>query len=179
MQKKLEREYQTPEEIPQGTPFEVTNEGIPDTHLKTRSESHIREAPTRIQRTREASREEAIASTRQFFAAVDERNRNNATRRPIGMSSEVCERDDTEVPDVSTSVVATTPVVFDVEPVDTSSPRVTLPNGSLPQPIATTTCRPRTWMQQITEGQINEPVREEGSNDSNPSEVYVLPQRNS
>ena len=30
-------------------------------------------------------------------------------------------------------------------------------------------------MQQIIEGQINEPAREEGSNDSNPSEVYVLP----
>ena len=90
------------------------------------------------------------------------------------MSSEVCERDDTEVPDASTSVAATTPVDFDVEPVDTSNPRVTLPNGSPPQPIATATCRPRTWMQQITEGQINEPVREEGSNDSNPSEIYVL-----
>ena len=58
-----EREYQAPEERPQGTPFEVTNEGIPDTHLKTRPESLTKEAPRRIQRTREASREEAIAST--------------------------------------------------------------------------------------------------------------------
>ena len=58
-----EREYQAPEERPQGTPFEVTNKGIPDTHLKTRPESHIKEAPRRIQRTREVSREEAIAST--------------------------------------------------------------------------------------------------------------------
>ena len=54
-----EREYQAPEERPQGTPFE----GTPDTHLKTGPESHIKEAPRRIQRTREVSREEAIAST--------------------------------------------------------------------------------------------------------------------
>ena len=126
-----EREYQAPEERPQGTPFGVANERIPDTHLKAGPESHIKEAPRRIQRTREVSREEAIASTQQFFAAVDERNRNNSTRKPIGISPEVCERDDTEVPDVSTSVAATTPVVFDVEPIDTSSPRINLPNGSL------------------------------------------------
>ena len=54
-----EREYQVPEERPQGTPFE----GTPDTHLKTGSESHIKKAPRIIQRTREVSREEAIAST--------------------------------------------------------------------------------------------------------------------
>ena len=30
-------------------------------------------------------------------------------------------------------------------------------------------------MQQITEGQTNEPVREEGSEESNPSEIYVIP----
>ena len=33
------------------------------------------ESPRRIQRTREASREDAIASTRQFFASVNEQNR--------------------------------------------------------------------------------------------------------
>ena len=166
-----EREYQAPEERPQGTPFEVANEGIPDTHLKARPESHIKEEPGRIQRTREASREEAIASTQQFFAAVDDRN-----RKPIRISTEVCERDDTKVPGVSTSVAATTPVVFDVKPIDTSSPRINLPNGSLSQPIATTTCRPRTWMQQIAEGQINEPTREMDSDESNPSEVNVIPE---
>ena len=48
-----EREYQVPEGRPQGTPFEVAIEGIPDTHLKTRPESHIKEVPRRIQRTTE------------------------------------------------------------------------------------------------------------------------------
>ena len=127
-----ERGYQVPEERPQGTPFETAIEGIPDMHLKTRSESNIREAPRRIQRTREVSREEAIESTQQFFAAVDERNRNNSTGRPIGVSSEVCGRDDIDVPGMSTSVVTTIPVVPDVEPIDTSSPRINLPNGSPP-----------------------------------------------
>ena len=78
---------------------------------------------------------------------------------------------------MSTSAVITTPVVPDVEPIDTSSPRVILPNGSPPQPTATATCRPRTWMQQITEGQINEPTRENASsNESNPSAIEVLPE---
>ena len=40
-----EREYQFPEERPQGTPFETAIEGIPDMHLKTRSKSNIGEAP--------------------------------------------------------------------------------------------------------------------------------------
>ena len=36
---------------------------IPDTHVKTVPKSSTREAPRIIQRTKEASREEAIAST--------------------------------------------------------------------------------------------------------------------
>ena len=47
---------------------------------------------------------------------------------------------------MSSSTVATTPVILDVA-----------------------TCRPKTWMQQITEGQTNEPAREEDSDESNPS----------
>ena len=108
---------------------------------------------------------------------VDERNRNDSTGRTLGISSEVCRRDDIDVPGVSTSNVISNPVVPDVEPVDTSSPRVILPNGSPSQPTATTTCRSRTWMQQITEGQINEPARENASsNESNLSTIEVLPE---
>ena len=69
---------------------------------------------------------------------------------------------------MSTSIAATTPVIFDVGPIDTSSPRINLPTGSLSQPIATATCRPGTWIQQIAEGQINKPTREEDSDESNP-----------
>ena len=51
-------------------PIETPIEGSPETHVKAKSEGNIREAPRRIQRTREASREDAIASTHQFFAVV-------------------------------------------------------------------------------------------------------------
>ena len=43
--------------------LEITIEGNHDTHPKSKPESHTKEVPRRIQRTREASREEAIAST--------------------------------------------------------------------------------------------------------------------
>ena len=62
-----EREHQIPEERPQRKPFETPIEGSHETHVKAKSESNIREAPRRIQRTREASREDAIASTHQFL----------------------------------------------------------------------------------------------------------------
>ena len=115
-------------------------------HLKTKPERDTREAPQRVQRTREASREDALASTQLFFAVVDKRNRNVSTGRILGTSSEVCRGDDIDVPGASTSNVISTPVVPDVEPVGTSSPRVILPNGSPSGPTATGTCRPRTWM---------------------------------
>ena len=53
-----EREHQISEERPQRTPFETPIEGSPETRVKTKTESNIREAPRRIQRTREASRED-------------------------------------------------------------------------------------------------------------------------
>ena len=41
--------------------------------------------------------------------------------------------------------------------------RVSLPEGSPSCPTVTATCRPRTWMQQLTEGQINKPQEEDDS----------------
>ena len=58
-----ERKNQVPEEGLLGTSSETTYMEIPDTHVKTVPESSTREAPRIIQRTKEASREEAIAST--------------------------------------------------------------------------------------------------------------------
>ena len=95
---------------------------------------------------------------------MDRRNTNISTGSPTGISTEVHERDVTEVSNVSTSPAATTPVVLDVELIGTSSPRISLPEGSPSHPTVTATCRPRTWMQQITEGQTNEPTREGDSN---------------
>ena len=87
------------------------------------------------------------------------------------------------MPDIPTTIIATTtstttpPVILDVEPRCTSSPRISLPEGSPSCPTVTATCRPRTWMQQLTEGQIAEPRREDASSsESNTSIVETLPE---
>ena len=165
-----ERKNQLPEQGLLGTSSETTYMEIPDTHVKTVPESSMREAPRIIQRTKEVSREEAIASTTQFFAAVDRSNANVSTGSPIVVPAELCERDVTKVHEVTT---ATTPVVHDVEPRSTSSPRISLPEGSPSHPTVTATCRPRTWMQQITEGQTNEPTRERHSDESTSSDGNI------
>ena len=150
---------------------------IPDTRVKTVPESSMKEAPRIIQRTKEASREEAIATTRQFFAAVEREDASVTAGSQIA-SAEVCERDVIEVPDVPTTTTTTTPpVTCDVEPRGTSSPRISLPEGSPSHPTVTATCRPRTWMQQIAEGKINKPRREDASSsESNTSAVETLPE---
>ena len=55
---------------------------------------------------------------------------------------------------------------------DTSGPRVCLPESSPPRPTVTATCRPRTWMQQLTEEQTTEPQREDTS--SSEHEVSIV-----
>ena len=125
-----ERKSHVPEEGLLGTSSETMYMEIPDTCVKTVPESSTREAPRIIQRTKEASREEVIASTQQFFAAVDRRNASITAGSHIA-STEVHERDVTEVPDVPTTTATTTPpVTLDVEPRGTSSPRISLPEGS-------------------------------------------------
>ena len=158
-----ERKNQLPEEGLQGTSSETAYMEIPDTHVKMVPVSSTREVPRVIHRTKEVSREEAIASTQQFFAAVDRRNTNISTGSPTVISVEVHERDVTEVPDAATSTAVTTPVIHDVEPLGTSSPRISLPEGSPSHPAVTATCRPRTWMQQIREGDSDESNSSDGN----------------
>ena len=80
------------------------------------------------------------------------------------------------MPNVPT-IATTPPVNLDVEPRGTSSPRISLPEGSPSCPTVTATCRPRTWMQQLTEGQITEVRKEDASSsDSNTSAVETLPE---
>ena len=59
---------------------------------------------------------------------------------------------------MSTSVAPTTPVIPEAETTETEtrSPITFLSNGSPSRPTATATCRLRTWVQHISEGQINE-----------------------
>ena len=58
-----ERKNQLPEEGLLGTSSETTYMEIPDMHVKVVPESSTGETPRIIQRTKEASREEAIMST--------------------------------------------------------------------------------------------------------------------
>ena len=60
------RKHQVPEERLQESPstnVEAPIEGTPETLLKVEPRSNVKETPRRIQRTREASREDAIAAT--------------------------------------------------------------------------------------------------------------------
>ena len=180
---KRETREQVPEGDLLGTFSETTYMEIPNTCAKTIHKSPPSEVPKSLQGTKEASRAEALASTRQFFAAVERRNVNVPAGNQL-TSIEVHERDDIEIPDVLTTTVATTvastptpPITVDVELRGTSSPRINLPKGSPSCPTVTATCRPRTWMQQLTEGQTNEPRREDvSSSETNTSVVETLPE---
>ena len=71
---KREMREQAPEGDMLGTSSETTYMEIPNTHVKTVHKSPTQGVPKTIQGTKEASRAEALASTQQFFAAVDRRN---------------------------------------------------------------------------------------------------------
>ena len=115
--------------------------------------------------TRETSREDAIAATRHFFNMVNEQR--NKTELPVMTTTGVSQIDS---PSVSHDPIETEPT----KP-GTTSPQTYLPNGSPPRPTATATCRPQTWVQCISEGQIEEHSREdEDSVDSDPLEPLVL-----
>ena len=109
-------------------------------HFNEASVSSINSLPG----TKEASRAEVLASTRQFFATVDHRNINV----PIvnqAIVAEVHVRDQLESAEVpTTSVVPTTmtsvtpPITMDVTLI--SSPRISIPEGSSLCPTVTATC---------------------------------------
>ena len=77
--------------------------------------------------------------------------------------SDVCGKNENDVPVMSTSVAPSPPVITEAETTETEtrSPRTFLPNGSPSRHTVTATCRPRTWVQCISEGQINEPTQED------------------
>ena len=172
---------QAPEEHLLGTSSETTYMEIPNTCAKTIHKSPTSGVPKSIQGTKEASRAEALTSTQQFF--LHRRNVNVPAGNQL-TSIEVHERDNIEVLDALTTTVATAaastttpPITVDVELRGTSSPSISLPKGSPSCPTVTATCRPRTWMQQLTEGQTNEPRRKDiSSSESNTSMVETLPE---
>ena len=139
---------------------------IPETNLKVIKERFIQEGPSRrIEITRETSREDAIAATRQFFIRMNEPI--NTTELPVVTATDASH---VNIPPVSHDLIETE----HTEP-GTTSPQTYLPNGSPPRPTATATCRPGTWIQCVSEGQIEEPTREDGdSSRSDTSEPLVL-----
>ena len=125
--------------------------------------------PRRIHRIREASREDAIALTRQFFATVNEQNQASTSELPVEITTVTSEGNTLNL---NIPVTSTTPTVTETE---TRSPKTFLPNGSPSRPTATATCRPQTWVQHVLEGQINEPSWEgTGSTESSSTEPYLL-----
>ena len=180
---KRETKEQVPERETFGTSSETAYMEFPNTQVKTLSKEPILGASKTIQGTKEASKAEVLASTRQFFAAIDQRNMNTPTRDLI-TPVEVHERDNPEVLEIpTTTVVMTTtsvttpPIIVDTELIGMSSPRISLPEGSPSCPPVTATCRLRTWMQQLTEGQTNVPRREDvNSSENNMSVVETLPE---
>ena len=140
----------------------------PETHLKVATERNSTqvEFPRRVQRTREASREDAIASTRHFFASVNGQNRTTTSELPAE-TTDVSGGNNLNIP-----VTSATPMVTEAE---ARSPRTFLPNGSPSRPTTTATCRPQTWVQHVLEGQIDEPSQEGAdSGGSSPSEFCIL-----
>ena len=131
----------------------TSTEETHNTLLKVAPGRHLSqiESPRRIQRTREASREDAIASTRQFFASVNEQNRVTTTELPVETSADASGGN---TMNLNIPVTSATPIVTEAE---IRSPRTFLPNGSPSRPTTTATCRLQMWVQCVVEGQINEP----------------------
>ena len=139
---------------------------VPETSPKVIQErSSQEELPRRNKVTRESSREDVLATTRLFFNTVAERRNIN----------EVPTTSTVSVSQIDTPPVLSAPVVTEPAELETPSTRTFLPSGSPPRPSATATCRPRTWVQHISEGQIEEYSGEDDhSVESAPLEPLVL-----
>ena len=115
------------------------HERIPYSKVVTERNSTQVESPRRIQRTREASRDDAIALTRHFFALINGQNRTITTELPVETTTDVSGGNNLNIP-----VTSATPIVTETETTEaeTISPRTFLPNGSPSRPTTIATCRP-------------------------------------
>ena len=157
-----------------GTSSETAYMDFPNTQVKTRLKES--ERPTTLRGTKETSQAEVLASTRKFFANIPAGDQ----RAP----PEVYARNNENILEVPTTTIVTTttytptsPTLVDTDRRGTGSPRISLPERTVPHPTVTATCRPRTWMQQLTEGQTTEPRRErDSSNESHETIGEPLPE---
>ena len=149
-----------------GTSSETAYMDFPYTQVKVKpKELNI---PT-THGTKETSQAEALASTRQFFAKIPADDQRTLSGVYVREKDNVV-----RVPGVFTTTVVTTtsstpasPTMVDTNLRGTGSPRISLPERTLSHPTTTDTCRPRTWMQQLTEGQTIKSRRErDSSNES-------------
>ena len=164
-----ERESTQPaQDIKRGSLANVTTPAIegPEMSPKVIQERPSQEElPSRNIISRENSRADALATTRCFFSSVNEGR--DVTEVPTTTTVSVSQ--------IDTPPVSSIPVVTEPAELETTSTRTFLPNGSPPRPTATATCRPWTWVQHVSEGQIEEHSREDGdSEDSAPLEPLVL-----
>ena len=86
---------QTPEDERGPSSNVITStEETPKTHLKVATERNSTqvEFPRRIQRTREANREDTIASTRHSFASVNGQNRTTTSELPAETTTDCFRR---------------------------------------------------------------------------------------
>ena len=127
----------------------TSTEGTPHTFVKSvpgrdLSEQGLNqvEPPRRILRTREVSREDDLASTRQFFASVNVENQVVTSELPVEVW--------TVTPEGNTTLNLNIPITsatLTITETETRSSRTLLPNGSPSRPTATATCRPLMWVQ--------------------------------
>ena len=137
----------------------VTNIAPPssiETRPKVVSESSNQDVLSgRNEITREASREDALATTQHFFHTAHERG--SATEVPATTTMSVLQID--------------TPPVTSM-PVETKRPELspvrTIPySGSPPRPTATATLRPRTLEQRMSEGQTGTQSQDDEDSEEN------------
>ena len=139
---------------------------VPETSLKVILDRPNQEGlPSRNTISRENSRADGLGATRCFFSTVNE-------ERVVTEASITTRVDEPQV-----NVPSESSIHDEIEPTEPEIPlaRTFLPTGSPSRPTATATCRPRTWVQHVSEGQIEEHSREDGdSEDSTPLEPLVL-----
>ena len=147
----------------------------PETNPKViQGRSSQEELPRRNELTRESSREDALATTRCFFSTVIE-GRNLPEVPTTSTVPEVPTTTTVSVSQMDTHPVSSVPIVTEPAELEMTSTRTFLPNGSPPRPTATATCRPWTWVQHVSEGQIEEHLGEDDhSEESAPLEPLVL-----
>ena len=129
---------------------------VPETSPKVIPDrSSQEELPNRNDMSRENSRADALAATRCFFSTVNE----GRVATVVPTTSIV------EVPQIDAPSESSTHDEIEPTGPEITSARTFLPTGLPSRPTATATCRPRTWVQCISEGQIEEHSREYGDSD--------------